>query len=85
MPRKPSSVFVIIQPQVSNGTGLIAAQAYRYVLRDGMSVEDVVAANFAQHPAGTRVFVVEDTKVDAYDVGVQLNGVDDPRLDFGEG
>jgi hypothetical protein len=80
LPRKPSSVFVIVAPQVGlPGQPNLAAQAYRYPLGD-QSLEQVVQAHYAQHPAGTEIFVVDDTKVDGYTVGVQLNPIDDPRL-----
>ena len=47
---------------------------------DPPTVEEIVEANFGRHPAGTRIYVVEDTKVDGHDVRVQLEPVDDPRL-----
>jgi hypothetical protein len=81
LPRKPSSVFVIVAPQPADDSAVqTSAQAYRYRLDDNTSVDQVVERNFQSHPAGTRIFVVEDTKLDAYDVGVQLSPVDDPRL-----
>jgi hypothetical protein len=74
-------VFVIVAPQAAQtGQAQTSAQAYRYRLDDDTTVEQVVAANFQSHPAGTRIFVVEDTKLDAYDIGVQLHPIDDPRL-----
>jgi hypothetical protein len=81
LPRKPSSVFVIVAPQaVQTGQAQSSAQAYRYRLDDNTTVEQIVERNFQSHPAGTEIFVVEDTKVDGFTVGVQLNPIDDPRL-----
>lgn len=88
MPRKPSSVFVIVDIHADTGgsfTGQMPLQAYREPL-DGTTVEDIVEAHYSQHPVGSRIFVVEDTKVDAHQVRLQLEPIDDPRLDEeGEG
>lgn len=77
MPRKPSSVFVITQQAGPGGP----VQAYREPLNDLQDVDQIVARHYMQHPVGTMVFVVEDTKVDAYMVGLKLDPIDDPRLD----
>lgn len=76
MPRKPSSVFVITIPQQGS-----AGQVYREPLTDTETLEQIVARHYMQHPLGTDVFVVEDTKVDAYKIGLSLEPVDDPRLE----
>jgi len=74
-------VFVIVEPSTLGQAigGQMPLQAYREPL-DGTTVEEIVEANFGRHPAGTRIYVVEDTKVDGHDVRVQLEPVDDPRL-----
>lgn len=83
MPRKPSSVFVIVDQQ--GGSYNTPLTAYREPL-EGTTVEQIVEAHYGQHPVGSRIFVIEDTKVEAKDVGLRLTDVDDPRLDDeGEG
>lgn len=77
MPRKPSSVFVIVD-QIGQPNGPLTA--YREPLDDLNDLDSIVEAHYQQHPAGARIFVVEDTKVDAKDVRVRLEDVDDPRL-----
>jgi hypothetical protein len=82
MPRKPSSLFVLVEPAISQiGQNPTPAQAYRFRLDETTSTEDILEREYQRHPAGSRVFVVEDTKVDAYTVGVKLEPVDDPRLE----
>jgi hypothetical protein len=75
MPRKPSSVFVIAQAATGG-----PIQAYREPLTDIEDVEAIVARHYMQHPVGTSIFVVEDTKADAYVVGLKLEPIDDARL-----
>lgn len=82
MPRKPSSVFVLVATP-SQVTGQPGGQytAWRVPLADGQQIEDVVKAHYTAQPVGSRLFVVEDTKVDAFEVGLTLETVEDPRLD----
>lgn len=81
MPRKPSSVFVVVEPPATQyGQMPTAAQAFRYRLDDSTSLEKIIEAEYQRHPAGSVVYVVEDTKVDAYTVGLKLDQIDDPRL-----
>jgi hypothetical protein len=49
---------------------------------DDESTEDVIRTFYAQHQheLGTTFFVVEDTKVDAWVIRLELDAVDDPRL-----
>lgn len=88
MPRKPSSVFVIAATpnQVTSVAGLPPAQhqTWRVRLEDGESTEDVARRTYAAHPLGTVIYTVEDTKVDAWQVGLQLEQIDDARLKEGE-
>lgn len=77
MPRKPSSVFVIVQPSMSNGQ----ATAYREPLDENNTVESILERHYQNHPVGSVVFVVEDTKVTGYTIGLELVELDDPRLD----
>lgn len=58
-------------------------RAWRLPLTDDTDAEQVAKAHYQTQPIGTRLYVVDDTKVDAYDVGLTLNAVDDPRLDDG--
>jgi hypothetical protein len=81
MPRKPSSVFVITQPQGNTGP----TQAYREPLTDIEDVDRIVARHYLQHPVGTQIFVVDDTKVDAYTINLTLEPIDDPRLNTTNG
>lgn len=82
MPRKPSSLFVLVEPPVAQlGQNPTAAQAYRYRLDDSATAEQILEREYQRHPAGSTVYVVDDTKVDAYTVGLRLDPVDDPRLD----
>jgi len=76
-------VFVIVDLHQGQEYNLPLV-AYREPL-DGTTVDEIVAAHYGQHPVGSRIFVVEDTKVEAKDVGLKLSDVDDPRLDDEEG
>lgn len=81
MPRKPSSLFVLVEPPVSlYGSNPPPAQAYRYRLDDNTTLEQIVEAEYHRHPAGSLIYVIEDTKVDAHRVGLHLDAVDDARL-----
>jgi hypothetical protein len=84
LPRKPSSVFVLTEPPGQTGPR-IGVQGYRVRLDDNTDVEAAVGRVYGAVAAGTRVYVVEDTKVDAYVVGLRLEQVDDPRLPDEEG
>lgn len=83
-PRKPSSVFLIVEhpnSQVQQAdmppTGW---QAWRLPLEGDDDVKSVAERFYARQPIGSRVWIVEDTKVEAFDVGLTLTPVDDPRL-----
>lgn len=88
MPRKPSSVFLIAEAPnaATNHAGMRGSslQAWRLPLHDDESLKDVVKARYAQQPVGTTLYVVEDTKVTAYTVGLRLDEVADARLDDGQ-
>src|ERR1051325_10775412 len=84
MPRKPSSVFFLVENPASTVQGVPSMpatqlQAWRLELGDD-EVEDVVKRHYADHQIGSRIYVVEDTKVTAYEVGLTLDEVDDARL-----
>lgn len=90
MPRKPSSVYIIVESPTSvhmaapggpiAGLGLTNLQAWRVPLNDGDTVEQAVERTYQQHPIGSTVVAIEDSKVTAYRVGLTLDEVDDPRL-----
>lgn len=84
MPRKPSSVFVIAATpnQTTSVAGMPPSQhqAWRIPLEDHETTEDVVRRHYAAHPFGTTFYVIEDTKVDAWVIRLDLDVVDDPRL-----
>jgi hypothetical protein len=85
MPRKPSSVFLIAEDPNSTvqheGMPPTQLRAWRLPLTDDTDAEQVAKAHYRTQPIGTRLFVVDDTKLDAYEVGLTLDPVDDPRLD----
>ena len=84
MPRKPSSVFLIAEDPNSTtqqqGMPPTTLRAWRLPLKDEADTETVVKQHYATQPIGTLLYVVEDTKVDGYTVGLTLDPVDDPRL-----
>ncbi len=88
MPRKPSSVFVIAATpsQATSVAGLPPSQhtAWRIPLKDGEDPKAVAYRHYREHPIGTTIYVVEDTKVDAWQVGLTLDEVDDARLEEGD-
>lgn len=88
MPRKPSSVFVIaaVPNQTTTVAGMPPSQhtAWRIPLEDDETPEDVVRRHYEQHPFGTTFYVVEDTKVEAWVVSLELDPVDDARLKEGQ-
>jgi hypothetical protein len=83
VPRKPSSVFVIVEhPNATTatpGTPPTGLQAWRVELGD-RDPADVARDTYTAHPIGTVVYVVEDTKTAAYRVELTLDEIDDPRL-----
>lgn len=84
MPRKPSSVFVIAATpnQTTSVAGMPPSQhtAWRIPLDDDETPEDVVRRFYAEHPFGTTFYVVEDTKVEAWVISLELDQIDDARL-----
>lgn len=85
MPRKPSSVYIIVEnPTVQStatpGMPTTGLQCWRIPLNDGDTVEQAVERCYQAHPIGSTVVAIEDTKVTAYRVGLTLDEVDDPRL-----
>lgn len=85
MPRKPSSVFLIAEdPNTTfhtQGMPASALKAWRLPIPEGHDTEQVVKAHYTHQPVGTRLYVVDDTKVAAFEVSVELAEVDDARLD----
>ena len=84
MPRKPSSIFLIAEHPTSTtqpaGMPATTLQAWRLPLDDDTTPEQLVEQHLQAQPLGTKLYVVEDTKVEAYHVGLELREIDDPRL-----
>lgn len=89
MPRKPSSIYLIVEHPSSTVSPTptmpaTALQAWRLPLEDGEEPEDAAKRGYEQHPIGSTVVWVEDTKVEAKRVGLTLEDIDDIRLDQDE-
>jgi hypothetical protein len=88
MPRKPSSIFLIIEhPTLTNmpaGMPTTQLQVWRLPLTDDVTQEQVIEQHLHAQSIGTVMYVVDDTKVTAYRAGLKLDEVDDARLDQGE-
>lgn len=83
MPRKPSSIFLIVEPKTDLGAAApnLGLKAYRLPLAEGDDADRVAAAYYAGEPAGTRFYLIDDTKADAREVRLELAAVEDPRLE----
>lgn len=74
MPRKPSSLFLIAeQPGGQLNTTRVS-------LANDADPEAIINQHFQMNQGVVRVYAVEDTKVDAYEAGLKISHVEDPRL-----
>lgn len=83
MPRKPTSVFVIVEP--ANAAVAAAQNNGLRVWRvpyseDASPAEMLAAATQTAWPAGTAFYLVDDARVTKHRVELQVADVDDPRL-----
>jgi hypothetical protein len=79
MPRKPSSIWVIVEPANQGGTMVSGFSVQRIELLN--REPEVAAEQFLQSaPLGATVYFIEDTKVTAKRVRVALEDIDDPRI-----
>jgi hypothetical protein len=79
MPRKPSSIWVIVEPANQGGTMVSGFTVKRIELLN--REPEVAAEQFLQTaPLGATVHFIEDTKVKTFRVNVSLEEVDDARI-----
>jgi hypothetical protein len=79
MPRKPSSIWVIVEPANQGGTMVSGFTVQRIELLN--REPEVAAEQFLQSaPLGATVHFIEDTKVNSYRVRVSLEEIDDARI-----
>jgi hypothetical protein len=55
-------------------------QCWRIPLPDDTTPNQLIEQHLQAQPLGTTMYAVDDTKVTAYQVGLKLDEVDDPRL-----
>jgi hypothetical protein len=79
MPRKPSSIWVIVEPANQGGTMVSGFQVKRIELM-GREPEQAAEQFLQTAPLGATVHFIEDTKVKSYKVNVSLDEIDDARI-----
>jgi hypothetical protein len=79
MPRKPSSIWVVVEPANQGGTMVSGFQVKRIELM-GREPEQAAEQFLQTAQLGATVHFIEDTKVKSKRVCVRLEDIDDARI-----